>query len=140
MFVERSPASLKVLRRNLHALAVEDRARVVRGDVRGALPRLARDGERFELVLADPPYAASDIAGPLAMLAACGLLAVDATVVVERSRRHPLPRIEGLVWRESRHYGRTRLDWLGPGDPGPAHETSGGGRGQGSRERGRGAT
>jgi 16S rRNA (guanine966-N2)-methyltransferase len=112
VFVDRSQPSLTVLRRNLRTLEIEDCTRVVRGDVRGVLPRLARDGESFDLVLADPPYATSEIAGPLALLVSANLLVADATVVVERSRRHPLPRIEGLVLRDSRRYGDTMLDWL----------------------------
>jgi 16S rRNA (guanine(966)-N(2))-methyltransferase RsmD len=130
VFVERSHASLIALRRNLSALGLDDRARVMRGDVRGALRRLAREELRFELVLADPPYADRDVALPLGLLVSGGLLAPDATVVVERSRRHPLPEVEGLVSHESRRYGDTALEWLaveglaveglGAGDAAPA--------------------
>ncbi|TMA33838.1 MAG: 16S rRNA (guanine(966)-N(2))-methyltransferase RsmD [Deltaproteobacteria bacterium] len=95
VFVERSNASLSALRRNLRTLELDDLARVVRGDVRGALRRLAGEGMRFDLVLADPPY--DDLA-----LAA--------------------PPIEGLVSHGSRRYGDTELEWLEAGDPPPAGE------------------
>jgi 16S rRNA (guanine(966)-N(2))-methyltransferase RsmD len=125
VFVERRQSSLTVLRHNLHALDLETRARVVRGDFRGALPRLAAAQECFSLVLADPPYGLSDLARDLAGLALPGLLDSEATVVVERSRRHPVPLIEGLVAQESRRYGDTVLEWLAPaGGPG-ASETQG---------------
>jgi 16S rRNA (guanine(966)-N(2))-methyltransferase RsmD len=116
VFVERSHASLSALRRNLHALELDGHARVVRGDVRGALQRLADEGECFDLVLADPPYEGTELAVPLALLVSGGLLAPGATVVVERSRRHPLPAIEGLVSQGSRRYGDTEVEWLEAGD------------------------
>ena len=116
VFVERSNASLGALRRNLLALELDDCTRVVRGDVRGALRRLAGEQMRFDLVLADPPYDDLALAEPLALLVTGGLLAPDATVVVERSRRHPLPSVAGLVSQGSRRYGDTELEWLGAGD------------------------
>ena len=121
VFVERSNASLSALRRNLRALELDAHARVVRGDVRGALRRLASEGLRFDLVLADPPYDDRAIAAPLAQLVSGQLLAPGATVVVERSRRHPLPPVEGLVSRGSRRYGDTEVEWLAAGES-SAHE------------------
>lgn len=119
VFVDRSPASLAVLRRNLHALDLEEVTRVVRGSVRGVLPRLSRDGERFDLVFADPPYEQSEDLESLERLVSGGLLGEGATVVVERSRRHSLPRIAGLVSCDARRYGDTVLEWLEP-DVAPA--------------------
>jgi 16S rRNA (guanine966-N2)-methyltransferase len=116
VFVERSNASLSALRRNLLALELDDCTRVVRGDVRSALRRLAGERMRFDLVLADPPYDDRAIAAPLALLVSGGLLAPGATVVVERSRRHPLPAVSGLVSLGSRRYGDTELEWLGAGE------------------------
>jgi 16S rRNA (guanine966-N2)-methyltransferase len=115
VFVDRSHASARAIQRNLDALGLNERARVVRSDVRGALRRLAGERLRFDLVLADPPYEAEELATPLALLVSGDLLAPDATVVVERSRRHPLPAVEGLVSRDARRYGDTEIEWLGAG-------------------------
>ncbi len=112
VFVERGAAPIAVLRRNLVALDLRDRTRVLRGDVRSVLRRLGRERERFDLVLADPPYDDADVAGPLARLAAGELLAPGAVVVVERGRRHPVASIEGLVSRDARRYGDTTLEWF----------------------------
>jgi 16S rRNA (guanine966-N2)-methyltransferase len=86
------------------------------------LRRLSSERVRFDLVLADPPYDDHAVAAPLALLVSGGLLAADATVVVERSRRHPLPSIAGLVSRESRRYGDTELEWLGAGESAPLEQ------------------
>src|SRR5262245_57043500 len=111
VFVERSNASLAALRRNLLALELG----ACTGVVRGALRRLAGERMRFDLVLADPPYDDRELAAPLSLLVSGGLLAPGATVVVERSRRHPLPDVAGLVSQGSRRYGDTELEWLGAG-------------------------
>ncbi|MGQ9779151.1 MAG: 16S rRNA (guanine(966)-N(2))-methyltransferase RsmD [Bacillota bacterium] len=64
IFVERDRRALDLLRRNLRelGLAEGEEVRVVAGDVRMVLSRLAGAGERFDLVLADPPYAAASSA------------------------------------------------------------------------------
>ena len=121
VFVERSRGALRALRRNLDELALGERARVLERDLARGLGPLAAADERFDLVLADPPYEDSALAAPLALLVSGQLLAPAATVVVERSRRHPLPAVAGLVSHGSRRYGDTELEWLGPGEP-PADE------------------
>lgn len=112
VFVERAAASVAVLRRNLERLELTARARVLRDDVSRALRRLAREGRRFDLVLADPPYAASGVEDALSRLASGGILPPGGTLVVERGRRHPLAAIPGLVEVESRRYGDTVVVWL----------------------------
>jgi len=113
-FVDRSPASVAALRRNLDTLALSPRARVMRCDAAGALRRLGREGARFELAFADPPYAAADVESTLAALAALGLLEPGATLVVERGRRHPLASIAGLATIDERSYGDTVIVRLTP--------------------------
>lgn len=56
VFVESSRRALAVLEENLGSLGGRARARVLGLPVRGALARLAEEGMRFAVVLADPPY------------------------------------------------------------------------------------
>jgi 16S rRNA (guanine966-N2)-methyltransferase len=51
IFLERSKAAVDVIRDNLHALGIEDRASVVVGKVMGSLARQTAD-----IVFLDPPY------------------------------------------------------------------------------------
>lgn len=125
VFVERSRAALAVLRRNLSGLGLEASSRVLALDARAAARRLAAEGERFRLVLADPPYADPGWGEALASLVAAGVLEPEALVVVERGRRHSLPEIPGLQTRDSRRYGDTVLEWFEVGrtqDPEPEGE------------------
>jgi 16S rRNA (guanine966-N2)-methyltransferase len=112
VFVERAPRCLSVLRENLAELGLKGTARVVAGDVPRALRRLGRAGECFDLVLIDPPYASGEVRRALEALLASGVLAEGARVVVERGRRHSLPRVEGIAVVDERRYGDTVIAQL----------------------------
>jgi len=125
VFVERSQAALSVLRRNLCSLNLghsPETARVLRGEAVRSIGRLGRAGERFDLVLLDPPYASEELPRALAALVESDVVSRGGEVVVEASRRHPLPGVEGLVVAAYRHYGDTqvgRYTRAGDGPEGP---------------------
>ena len=54
-FVEQDRRTFEVLKRNIEALGLDERARLHRGDVFLFLARL-EGGPRYDLALADPPY------------------------------------------------------------------------------------
>ncbi len=121
VFVERARASLRVLRSNLESLGLGDVpeiARVVRGDAPAVMRRLGRDAETFDLVFLDPPYASDEARRALEALVAADLVSTGGEVVVEASRRHPVPIVPGLALREERRYGETVIVRLEPGDSG----------------------
>lgn len=108
VFVESAPAALAVLRKNVTAVGLPGTVRA--GKVATVLATGA--DEPFDLVLADPPYAAEDLSHELGLLVSAGWLGPGSVVVVERSRRAP-----GLTWPAAleavrvRHYGETSLHW-----------------------------
>lgn len=114
VFVDRASASLHALKKNLGNLELERCSRVMRGDVRSVLPRLAERGERFDLVFLDPPYDDDAIAPTLAALSRGDLLEPEATVVVESAKRHSLPAVEALGFEmiDERIAGDTRITRL----------------------------
>jgi 16S rRNA (guanine966-N2)-methyltransferase len=110
--IERAGASLRTIRANVSALGLEDEVRVMAGDARKALARLARDGARFDLVLFDPPYDAGIEANVLSALVSGDLLAPGARVVVEGAKRHSLSPVPGLEPVDERVYGDTVLSFF----------------------------
>ena len=109
VFVEQAPSAVAVLRANVEALGVGERARVVRSDALRALRRLAGDEPGFDLVLVDPPYE-TDLAGrALAALSEGALVAPHGTLVVEYGRRHPVA--VGPEWQtlDDWAYGETHV-------------------------------
>ena len=109
VFVESAAGVLPVLKENLAAVGLPG-GRVIAGSVptvvRGAPPA------RFDLVLADPPYATpvEEVVGVLQGLAQNGWLAPDAVIVVERSSRdEPFEWPTPLVGLRDRRYGEAQL-------------------------------
>jgi 16S rRNA (guanine966-N2)-methyltransferase len=109
VFVESSPGVLPVLKENLAAVGLPG-GRVVAGSVPTVV--LGAPPARFDLVLADPPYAApvEEVQDVLRTLVNGGWLAPDAVVVVERPSREkewewPTP----LIGLRDRRYGEAQL-------------------------------
>jgi 16S rRNA (guanine966-N2)-methyltransferase len=107
-FVEQAKPALAVLRANLAALGVEDRATIAVGDAVAFAAR--RGGHAWRLVLVDPPYR-SDLA--VRAVGALGDLAPDAVVVIEHDRRHVPPDALGSLLRtDERRYGDTCVSFF----------------------------
>jgi 16S rRNA (guanine966-N2)-methyltransferase len=113
VLIDQSSRSIAVVRANLESLALQERSRVIRGDAVRAARRLS-GSEPFDLVFLDPPYDSDRLAPSLEVLVEAGLLARDATVVVEQPKRHSLAPVSGLAVVDERGYGETKLTWLSP--------------------------
>ena len=118
--LSRGAAELVLVESDARAAAVA-RANVDAVGLPGAAVRTARvasllgqgSGEPFDLVLADPPYAVTEVAitGVLTALLEHGWLGDDALVVLERASRGPTttwPAGLDPVWE--RAYGEARLE------------------------------
>jgi pantetheine-phosphate adenylyltransferase len=114
VFVERSVGCAALVRANLADLGLSARGRVLRGDARSMLRRLARAGERFDLILFDPPYGSAETTRVLEAVVEAGILAAGATVVVETSRRDGEVAAPGLDLVDRRGYGDTTITRLAP--------------------------
>jgi 16S rRNA (guanine966-N2)-methyltransferase len=111
--VEADPRALRVIRANVAALALPG-ARVVPGRVDSVLAR-GPDGEPFDVVFADPPYAlpGDAVTAMLATLARVGWLVPGALVAVERSTRSgAVDWPEGYTADRARKYGEGTF-WYG---------------------------
>ncbi len=110
VLVERDPAAVEAIRRNLRTADVPKAARVVRERVERFVRRDPPAEAPFDLVLCDPPYAVTNVelGGVLRALDGPRWLASDATVVLERDAHSgplPLPAGWGVTWQ--RAYGDT---------------------------------
>jgi 16S rRNA (guanine(966)-N(2))-methyltransferase RsmD len=109
-FVESSPGAARAIAGNVEELELRDRALVARDSASGGLERLSEAGERFDVVFLDPPYAGHAAANALAAIADSGVLAPDAVVVVEHTKRLKLSdRFGSLALVLSRRYGDTSV-------------------------------
>ncbi|PWU49182.1 16S rRNA (guanine(966)-N(2))-methyltransferase RsmD [Micromonospora globispora] len=114
LLVESDPRAARVIRENIAALRAAPAARLVTGKVATVLAA-GPDGDPYDVVFADPPYAVTDeeVSGVLTGLVGGGWLASDALVIVERSSRTgPVAWVQGVTGERSRRYGETTL-WYG---------------------------
>lgn len=104
--VEQDRAAACVIRRNLQALGLVDRATLVARRLPGALRSI--DGP-FDLVFMDPPYRLE----PLASLATelTRLSKATALLVYEHDTRTTPPQLDGWAPPESRNYGNTSVSF-----------------------------
>jgi len=110
-FVENGRPALAALRQNLKTLGLEGASRVIAQPVSRAIAALASQGP-FDLVFADPPYAAlaEAVRSLEAMVRAKDLFAASSVrVVLEHASRDAPPELAGLDRVETRIYGDTAL-------------------------------
>jgi 16S rRNA (guanine966-N2)-methyltransferase len=105
VFVESDADAVRTIERNLDKLRLT-RATVLRAEASTGLAQEAAAGRKYDLVLADPPYAMTDLA-PLARYLP-RVLADDGLLVLESSARTE-PELPGLAVRTARKYGSTRV-------------------------------
>ncbi|HEY6200479.1 MAG TPA: 16S rRNA (guanine(966)-N(2))-methyltransferase RsmD [Candidatus Binatia bacterium] len=106
-----------VIEENVQTLGYGASARVVTAPVFKAVRSLARSGERFDLILLDPPYERGLAGEALKEIAKEGVLAEDGVVVAEHSVRDRLEEKYGaLVLTDRRRYGDTALSFYRGGE------------------------
>jgi 16S rRNA (guanine966-N2)-methyltransferase len=117
LLVESDTRAAAVIKANVAAVGMAGATVVTdRAERLLAQPPTARDvpAGRYDLVFADPPYAASaDAVTRVLMLLAAGWLADQALVVIERATRSgPLDWPPGYIPGKSRRYGEATF-WYG---------------------------
>jgi len=118
VLVDAAAEAADLCRRNAAALAFEGQVSVLRLPAERAVERLLREGRRFSLAFADPPYAAR--AGAWVVTAVAPLLVEGGTLVVEHDRRETLPETAATLFRvDERRFGDTVVSLYRAAPPNP---------------------
>lgn len=142
VFVEKGRQALQVIRQNLLRCGVERSWEIMPKDVSRAIGILKERGDRFDLILMDPPYGKGLVSRTLLKLGSHPVCHETSTLVVQHDRREPIPgRVEGWILSRQRQIGDTILSFFSPASPpvAPAvlHDTepqpAGGGGGAGTQ-------
>jgi len=97
-FVERDPLCLKTIEENLDSLGIRvPEASIVRLDIYKAVQRFADSGDKFGVIIADPPYGMDHIRKLLIKLNTYDILKKPHLVVIEHTKREDIPKIEGSI-------------------------------------------
>jgi 16S rRNA (guanine966-N2)-methyltransferase len=110
VFVDMDKRSIDVIRDNLRAAGLSDKAEVYRNDAERALKALGKRGIDFDLVFLDPPYRMKNMEEVLQQLEEGGLVRPDATVLIEHAAAHHYAkRIGNFSCRRLNVYGDTAI-------------------------------
>jgi 16S rRNA (guanine(966)-N(2))-methyltransferase RsmD len=90
-FVESDPKAVQLLRKNLRTCQLLDRAEIRIGQTAVFLDQKDRWGGPYDVLFADPPYAAPDEVQIMIHAWRPGLLSERATMIIEQDSRTELP-------------------------------------------------
>ena len=106
-FVDRRADAVKLIRENLKATKLSDRARVVSGDSMEFLKSLR---EQFDLIFLDPPYEAGLLEPAIAHIARFDILSPHGIIVAEHPAGRTLPALaEPYRLHRTYRYGKIGL-------------------------------
>ncbi len=110
VFIDREKASVDVVRHNLAAAGVSDRAELYRNEAVRAVKALSKRETKFRYVFLDPPYRMKDMDELMAQLAEYGLLEDEAVIVIEHDAEHRYPETAAHFEQTKRSaYGDTAV-------------------------------
>ena len=116
MFIEKDPKCAQVINENIRLLSGQWRdsaappAAVLQTDALAAIKDLSRQGRKFDMVFADPPFGHELAKKALKTLGGYDILHPTCTVVIQHEKREILPEKQGrfLLFRQKK-YGSTFL-------------------------------
>ena len=113
VLVDESPRATAVIRENLRRLGLNEHAQVWTAPVARSLRKLAKSGERFDLIFLDPPYDRELVGTTLKTIAQNNVLNATGEVVAEHSAREAVKsQYDYLVLNDQRRYGDTLLSFF----------------------------
>ena len=110
VFCDAAPKALSVIRKNIAAARVEDRAEVIGADFVSALRRL--QGRQFDVIFLDPPYGGEILNQALKSIELFDILRSDGIIVCESAVQDKIACPDCFAIRKQYKYGTIRLTSL----------------------------
>lgn len=108
VFVDRSPAAVKVIDENLIHTRLDGKAEVVTADCLDFIRHYASGNRKYDIIFMDPPYSKNHIVPVLQQIGVKNMLTKEGIIIVESEKGDLLPeRLDGLEMLRSKEYGRT---------------------------------
>ncbi len=106
VFIESARQPLQAIQENLQRLELGWGYQVVATTVESWLARQTADSLKFDVIVADPPYAQIKL-DVITKLGA--LLNPEGVLVVSHASKEPLPALDGLSIQDQKRYGDTAM-------------------------------
>jgi 16S rRNA (guanine966-N2)-methyltransferase len=113
VFVEQSSESARILAKNIERCGFRDRAHIIKEDVFRAIPRMAREGEIFNFVMADPPFKEALLGRILGAVSEHHKLCPDGFLIVEHEAHDSDPGGHGMTLIKQRRFGHCVISIYG---------------------------
>lgn len=110
VFVDNSFSSLDLIRKNLQKLGLRDKGMLLKKDVLRFLK--TKSEERFDLILADPPYGKGLCQKVLEILSGKEILNPEGVLVIEYHKKEKIEKVENLILLQERRYGDTVVSFF----------------------------
>ncbi|WP_076462187.1 16S rRNA (guanine(966)-N(2))-methyltransferase RsmD [Limosilactobacillus caccae] len=110
VLIDRQYQAIKTIKKNIAVTKHPEKFAVYKMDAQKALHVLQKNGERFDLVFLDPPYAKQKIIDDINKMVADDLLSDEAIIVAETNQEANLPtELPGFKLIKRQEYGITVL-------------------------------
>jgi len=108
-FVDNNFRCTETIRSNLESLAVNiSYYDIIRANALSVLPRLSKDGEKFDIIFMDPPYYLGMAKKCLINIDSYDILAPNSLVIAEHFKKDVLATgLKTLILEKERRYGDT---------------------------------
>jgi 16S rRNA (guanine966-N2)-methyltransferase len=112
-FIDKEPAAVSLLRKNLRSCRLEERARIISWDIEQNLNCLQSHDRRYNLIFLDPPYHRNLVFPALMHLKKSHTLKPGACLVLEHGNADHLPLpMADFDLLDQRRYGKTLVSFL----------------------------
>jgi len=113
VFVDNRKEALSVLRRNIDSCMLDQKANIVKWNIKQNLNCIRSKKQHFDLIFLDPPYDKNLIKPTLSNLDESHSLKNEACIVVEHSLFEPIPTdLFAFDLLDQRKYGKTLVSFL----------------------------
>lgn len=107
VFVDRAPKAVSIIRKNIAAARVEDRAEVLQMTYQQALQKL--QGQKFDILFLDPPYGGELLNSALNAVESFDILSTDGIIICESSVEDMIVCPDTFCVYRTYQYGTIRL-------------------------------
>lgn len=113
LFIDRSIASVKLVKENLKLAKLSEKGKVIKADSLNMLERLSQDKYQFDLIFCDPPYNKGFVAAVLSRIDASTILASDGIIIVEHSKHEEInSEFNQIKQKRTQKYGETLVSFF----------------------------
>ncbi len=106
VFVESGAKPAKIIQKNLERTQLVEKSKLILGDVYGKIKALK--GEKYDIIIMDPPYLSGHVKKTLMLIEQCDLLSESGIIVVEHEISDDEAQKHGTSFEcyKSKKYGK----------------------------------